>query len=90
MRDRGLAHLLSVSGLHVTAVVGAVMLLALRAARAEPGAGAALPAAAVAAARAALAGDRLYAADRRRGADGALVHRGAAGAARRSRSGARR
>jgi competence protein ComEC len=30
MRDSGLAHLLSVSGLHITAVVGAVMLLALR------------------------------------------------------------
>jgi len=30
MRASGLAHLLSVSGLHITAVVGAVMLLALR------------------------------------------------------------
>jgi competence protein ComEC len=30
MRRSGLAHLLSVSGLHITAVVGAVMLLALR------------------------------------------------------------
>ncbi|MET0270286.1 MAG: ComEC/Rec2 family competence protein [Sphingomonas sp.] len=30
MRQSGLAHLLSVSGLHVTAVVGGVMLLALR------------------------------------------------------------
>lgn len=30
MRDSGLAHLLSVSGLHLTAVVGAAMLIALR------------------------------------------------------------
>src|SRR3546814_11821418 len=30
MRRSGLAHLLSVSGLHVTAVVGAVMLLTLK------------------------------------------------------------
>ncbi len=30
MRRSGLAHLLSVSGLHITAVVGAVMLLVLR------------------------------------------------------------
>ncbi|WNO52591.1 ComEC/Rec2 family competence protein [Stakelama saccharophila] len=30
MRNAGLAHLLSISGLHVTAVVGAVMLLVLR------------------------------------------------------------
>jgi len=30
MRRSGLAHLLSVSGLHLTAVVGAVMLLTLK------------------------------------------------------------
>ena len=43
MRRSGLAHLLSVSGLHLTAVVGAVMLLTLKLLALEPRAGAALP-----------------------------------------------
>ena len=42
MRRSGLAHLLSVSGLHIAAVVGFAMVLTLRPARAFPGAGAAL------------------------------------------------
>ena len=37
MRRSGLAHLLSVSGLHLTAVVGAVMLLTLQLLALSPG-----------------------------------------------------
>ena len=43
MRRAGLAHLLSVSGLHITAVVGAAMLLTLKLLALSAAAGAALP-----------------------------------------------
>ena len=56
MRRSGLAHLLSVSGLHLTAVVGAVMLLTLKLLALEPRAGAPLPPVLVAAGAGALAG----------------------------------
>ena len=90
MRRSGLTHLLSVSGLHIAAVVGAAMLLSLRllalsrAARAalQPGAGRG---------RGRRAGrGRLHLADRHAGADGAQLHRRLAGARRDRARAARR
>lgn len=56
MRDAGLAHLLSVSGLHLSAVVAATMLLALRLLALSPWLALRAPLVLVAAATAALAG----------------------------------
>ena len=71
----GLTHLLSVSGLHIAAVVGAAMLLTLQAAGAERAAGAALQPGAGRGRRRRAGRGRLHLADRRAGADGAQLHR---------------
>ena len=80
MRRSGLAHLLSVSGLHIAAVVGAAMFLTLKllalSERLALRFNLVLVAAGVGRARR----HRLYLADRSAGADGAELHRGAAGA----------
>ena len=69
MRASGLAHLLSVSGLHLTAVVGAVMLLTLRLLALSPTLALRWPLLVIAAGRGRGGGHRLHPADRRGGAD---------------------
>ena len=75
MRRSGLAHLLSVSGLHLTAVVGAVMLLTLKLLALSPALALRFRLDPDRRRRRRAGRHRLYLADRRRGADRPLLHR---------------
>ncbi len=74
MRDSGMAHLLSISGLHVTAVVGFLFLLCSRMLALVPGIALRVPVPLIAAALCRLRGGWIYAACGRRSANGAVMH----------------
>ena len=90
MRRSGLAHLLSVSGLHLTAVVGAVDAADARLLALSPALALALPPDPGRRRRGRARRHRLHLADRRRGADRPLLHRRPAGPCRHRASAARR
>ena len=86
MRRSGLTHLLSVSGLHIAAVVAFAMLLSLKLLALERTSRAALEPCAGFGRRRRRGGHRLHLAHRRAGADGAELRRCAADPRRESRS----